>query len=301
MPPEQGSKFAQVLSDAIKARGLSLERIRHRLEESGVSISVATLSYWQNGRSQPARAQSQKVLSALETVLDLPANTLTSLAPVAHTRRRSGNGAELQVLPHSVEDALEHAGLSTQGLRTISTHVTLSVTAQRGYSSEVVRKVVQCLVPGTRSFPVVVADAGLADGRGQEVQGLSNCTTGRRFHVPEDNLVLTEMLLPRPLRQGELLMLEYLTTFEPGPRPGEDTKSLGLAVQRMNVLVMEVHFSERNLPSRVVACTGAAPEDLADEIDLDVPGAVDLPVDGGLAQMVHVDVQPGVYFLRWEW
>ncbi|MEL4503846.1 hypothetical protein AAEX63_02950 [Luteococcus sp. H138] len=302
MPADSGADFASVLSEAIKARGLSLERIRHRLEQAEVKVSVATLSYWQNGRSLPARAQSQRTLTALEGVLELAPGTLTSMAPVAYTRRRSARASELLVLPHSVEDALEHADLSATALRTISTHVTLTLTADRAFSSEVVRKVVQCVADGTRSFPVVVDDSGLASGAaGQEVQGLSNCTVGRRFHVRGDSLVLTEMLLPRPLRMGELVMLEYMTALKPGSAGQNSSRTLGLASQRMSELVLEVQFPERDLPSRVVGFSTDSPTVLSEDESLAIPGAVDLPLAGGLAQLVRVDVTPGVHLVRWEW
>ena len=52
-------EFADVLRAAIQARGLGLERIRERLLAHGVSVSMATLSYWQSGRSQPERRPHQ--------------------------------------------------------------------------------------------------------------------------------------------------------------------------------------------------------------------------------------------------
>jgi hypothetical protein len=40
-------------------RGLGLVRIQDRLSRRGVSVSLATLSYWQTGRSRPVRRASQ--------------------------------------------------------------------------------------------------------------------------------------------------------------------------------------------------------------------------------------------------
>jgi hypothetical protein len=60
------SPFAGALRAAIQASGLSLDRLQHRLRERGVTISVATLSYWQSGRSQPQRSQSLVALRHLE-------------------------------------------------------------------------------------------------------------------------------------------------------------------------------------------------------------------------------------------
>ena len=84
--------FADVFRDALRRRGLSLERVRHRLQTQGIGISLATLSYWQRGRSQPERAKSLRAVDALEEILALPpALSARSCAPAgrAAVRRRS--------------------------------------------------------------------------------------------------------------------------------------------------------------------------------------------------------------------
>ncbi|TYK48276.1 helix-turn-helix domain-containing protein [Actinomadura decatromicini] len=69
-------EFAGALRQAIQASGLTLERIRHRLGRRGLAVSVATLSYWQRGRSRP---RSRAVVVALEEILQVPPGTLTEL------------------------------------------------------------------------------------------------------------------------------------------------------------------------------------------------------------------------------
>src|SRR5690242_20344546 len=64
------------LRAAIDARGLALQRIQHRLAEQGVSVGVATLSYWQSGRRRP---ESLPAVQALEGILGLPSGALTTL------------------------------------------------------------------------------------------------------------------------------------------------------------------------------------------------------------------------------
>ncbi len=70
--PDRLDSFADVLRLAIDARGLSLERITDHLAGRGVSVSAATLSYWQSGRSVPGRKSSLAALPHLEAVLGLP-------------------------------------------------------------------------------------------------------------------------------------------------------------------------------------------------------------------------------------
>ncbi|MFS2291602.1 MAG: hypothetical protein FWJ90_02715 [Actinomadura sp.] len=69
-------EFAGALRQAVQASGLTLERIRHRLCRRGLTVSVATLSYWQRGRSRP---RSREVVVALEEILQVPPGTLTEL------------------------------------------------------------------------------------------------------------------------------------------------------------------------------------------------------------------------------
>ena len=62
--PEPEDGFATALRAAVQARGLGLERIQERLRAEGVAVSLATLSYWQSGRSRPARRESLVTLAA---------------------------------------------------------------------------------------------------------------------------------------------------------------------------------------------------------------------------------------------
>ncbi len=81
-------EFAGALRQAVQASGLTLERIRHRLGRRGLTVSVATLGYWQRGRSKP---RSRTVVVALEEILQVPQGTLTDLlddpAPTAAPAR----------------------------------------------------------------------------------------------------------------------------------------------------------------------------------------------------------------------
>jgi hypothetical protein len=79
-----------VLREAIQARGLGFGRIQERLRARGVSVSLATLSYWQSGRSRPERRDSLAAVGlleeVLEEVLEIPVGTLS--ASIGPPRRR---------------------------------------------------------------------------------------------------------------------------------------------------------------------------------------------------------------------
>ena len=285
--------FATTLTAAIRASGLTLDSIRLELAEHDVRISVATLSYWQNGRSQPAGAHAVRTLTAMEQVLGVPVGSLVNAAPVAQTRSRGSIASRSMLrMPSSVEEAVQMSGMDPRGLRKVSSHFTITLAPDRTQSAEVVRNVVQCLVSGTRSFPVV---AEIDAGSNQEVTGLSNCSVGQVWRLPETNLVVTEMVLPRSLRQGELLMLEYMTTLGPIDEP---CGLFGVALPRVSELVMEVQFPWQDDPRRVVTYSRAVD---APDLGFDAPDAVELPVTGGSAQVVRLDVPPSVTMMRWEW
>ncbi|WP_131739984.1 helix-turn-helix domain-containing protein [Actinomadura roseirufa] len=93
-------EFAGALRQAIQASGLTLERIRHRLGQRGLTVSVATLSYWQRGRSRP---RSRVVVAALEEILQVATGTLTDLlddpAPSAPSVRGGAGRAGLATGP----------------------------------------------------------------------------------------------------------------------------------------------------------------------------------------------------------
>ncbi|MYS48560.1 hypothetical protein GTW46_00485, partial [Streptomyces sp. SID6013] len=82
-PPEEagradGLTFGEALQRALKARGLSLQRLHHHLGQRGISVSPVTLSHWQRGRSQPERRQSLRAVAEIEVILKLAPGTLQS-------------------------------------------------------------------------------------------------------------------------------------------------------------------------------------------------------------------------------
>ena len=85
---DDGQQFARVLQGAIAHSGKTLAQISYEVHEAGATISQASLSYWQSGRSVPRRQSSAKTLRALEKVLSVPRGTLLDAAA------RSGMPAE---------------------------------------------------------------------------------------------------------------------------------------------------------------------------------------------------------------
>ena len=71
--------FHRALGMAITDSGLALSRLEYRLGRRGIRVGRSTLSYWQQGRRRPERADSLQAITALEEILEIPPDSLTSL------------------------------------------------------------------------------------------------------------------------------------------------------------------------------------------------------------------------------
>ncbi|WP_434599847.1 helix-turn-helix domain-containing protein [Streptomyces sp. A5-4] len=126
-----------MLREALRRRGLSLERIRDRLHAQQINVSLATLSYWQSGRSQPERHQSLRAVDALEPMLDLPAGTLRSLLGPHRPRGRTMpvNSAAPQSLYGENSDMEQALGEAfshfNTGVQSIGIHETVCLDEHR--------------------------------------------------------------------------------------------------------------------------------------------------------------------------
>lgn len=288
-------EFASTLNAAIRASRLSLERIRARLSAAGAPVSIATLSYWQTGRSLPARATSMSVVRELESILSLDPGTLMDLVSEERTRRsRDLKDWEKLIPSHAVAFAIvEELGLSmTGGLTRISMHDTIRIDDQRRESTELSRQVLRADVSGVSRWPVVYAQDA-EPGVVPRVAGVSGCSVGEVIEIPERNLLVAEMVLHRTLERGELTMVELITNW--GPSNEESFRIERSHVSTTREVVMEAQFHKNMLPTRVRPYSRMSMEE--DEVF----EATDIPVHRGLAQRVVLDAPPGIHGFRWYW
>lgn len=68
--PSSDDAFAQAFDAVVRHTGQTLTGIRSRLNERGISISTATLSYWRSGVRRPD-ARSLAAVTAIERILEL--------------------------------------------------------------------------------------------------------------------------------------------------------------------------------------------------------------------------------------
>lgn len=288
--------FAGTLSRAIQARGLSLERIRARLDAAGVPVSIATLSYWQSGRSFPTRSSSYLTLVELERILNLESGDLTALTHTSDGRLRRELFEWQKVLPSRdiAEQIIADLGIEMEGqFARVTACDTVIVARDRTLTSQLTRLVRRAERSGVRNFALVVEQDGPSD-EPPGIEPLFGCALGEVVSVPERLLTVAELTLPRPLQRGELHFTEYLVAWPATGTPSDRVERS--CPEPMKGLVMGVQFHPEALPARVEARVRAT----IDAVDHDevVPVAL---TDTGEAQFTRTDVRPGVYGLYWSW
>lgn len=292
--------FHTALHAAIRSSGLSLEAVQRRLRADGHQISLASLSYWQRGRSRPERPSSLAAVASLERILQLPAGTLITLLGPARPRGRWANhvpgSVSLAALGTSDRTLRLVSGKidadANQRLETLSHHQDLHLNATgSGYLLRT-RRVVRARVDGADRMTVVM----VADCPGAPPFSLAtgmNCRLGRVVHDPEEEVTAAELIFHRPLRAGESFLAEYEVTVADLP---ERVTRLEVGFrQPTRDCLLQVLFQPGSLPIRCYPLWqphAAQPSPLDDEIRVEASGS---------AHVALADVGAGRYGLCWEW
>jgi hypothetical protein len=270
--------FHIVLRDAIRLRGLPLDRLRSHLAQRGIRVGLATLSDWQHGRTWPQHANSLRAIDALEDILDLPQRALTGLLSTHHgLDERSGPlGELLGSLPRA------HAW----DLESLTEETTVVVGADHRATFRT-RKLVRARRNGVDR--AVVRFLGQPVGE-VFVRPIRNCHTGPLLRHPSGAAVVYEVLFGQQLAVGETWLYEY----EMRSSSTCDEFAHGVLHQE-GTYVLEVRFHQDALPSVV---RGYFRADLYDDrqrvtdLTLNTHHAVHLTAAGMAA---------GVLGIEWEW
>jgi transcriptional regulator with XRE-family HTH domain len=295
-----GGPFPDALRAAIKGSGLSLDRIQHRLQLRGVTISVATLSYWQSGRRRPERPESLDALRHLEAVLRVPPNALTALlGPPRPRGRRRHNGRllPLDVLWGSANlgNLLARVNTSCDGiLARISQHDRCEVNAQRQLHTVRVSQVLRAEQDGADRW-VLVYDWEVTTKDAPQIIGLRNCRLGRIAVDHEAHILVAELLFDRPLATGETLIMEYQVVNPPsdhGNTADSYFRRLRLPVRDY---VVEIQFDPANVPLRCQQFSSPAGDvRMARRRNLTLSPT-------GEVHAVALGVGPGLFGIEWDW
>ncbi|MFE0461534.1 hypothetical protein ACFW1A_20020 [Kitasatospora sp. NPDC058965] len=298
--PAAGADFAQTLHAAIEASGLSLDRIRTELVQQGVRVSVTTLSYWRRGRSQPERAASVRAVALLEELLGLPAGTLSSLLGPPRPRGRWVAQPVPDALPVSaiwpeeqqiaeVFDELDAPPIGE--LERLSVHDAYYVGPDRQGQTLRTRQVVRATTAGVnRCLVVQKADEGTVGC--PEITSIRHARQGRVRRKPEIGLLVSELLLDRPLGQGDSTVFEYEVELPPAGPTTVYARRFAVPVREY---VLQVHFDPATLPAhceRYERGGGEERDRLRERLWIGASASV---------HAIATDQQPGQTGIRWEW
>ncbi|MFI5562240.1 hypothetical protein ACIA2T_23430 [Amycolatopsis japonica] len=288
--------FDHALALAIAANGLSLMRLKHRLDTAGCPVSITTLSNWRAGRNLPERPGSLRAVPVLERVLGLPDGSLTTLLSrgVAQTKPARPEAVRWDrlwdrrslVIPtlHSFEAAHDTALLAEY------VHDELHVDENRLLRRAKVREIVRACE--AEAQVKIVTMRGMRAGRPPRLVSTRFCRPGRVETSHDDGFTVAELVLEDWLDEGETAIVEYEFEYT-------DTVSDTYFDRRFRHTVanyvLEVHFPEHVLPVSCVAYRKDTPA--GPELDL-----ARVPIRPGTpSHLVKAALPAGICGLRWAW
>ncbi|REF00187.1 hypothetical protein [Thermomonospora umbrina] len=290
--------FDRALHMAIRARGLSLERIHARLRHRGVNVSVASLSHWQRGRCRPERTQSLRAVEVMEEILGLEPNALIALLGprrprgrwVGHVPGALGYGDILPAYP-GLRDLLGEFHDPVDGrLETLVHHEVFTVGRDRRERSAWSRIVFRARRDGVDRHVAIHHCEG---GPPPEGFTAGSCRVGRVRVGAADGLTAVELLFDGPLKAGQTHVVEYEFACGPG-QPEARRYVRGFRFPTREYL-LQVRFAPEATPRRSLQIwqpnAGAVTTDRREL----------RPASDGSVHLLERDLEPGVHGVRWEW
>lgn len=288
--------FHVALRAAVGARGLTLERLRHRLAQRGLHVGVSTLSYWQQGLRRPEREESLRAVGALEEILDLPPRSLVGLLGPPRPRGRAPGVAYSTLFrPAQVVSAMLDeldAVADDRRLHIAVMYESLRIGPDRSLTTRETTQVVQAHEEGADRYIMIYrGDAGCDVDR-VTVAALEDCRVGRVTRDGETATVVAELLFDRSLRVGDTHVLRYEITDLSGAESCFYERGFRFPAGQY---VLRVAFDPVELPVRIHRFARRGPgggELTASELTLNAQHAVHL---------MAAALQPGLVGIRWAW
>ena len=292
--------FDEALRAAMAASGLSLDRIQDRLKRRGSRISVATLSSWQSGRYRPERPASLLVLSELEEVLGVPPEALSALiGPPRPRGRRLATTTDDRGLAAFGGDADDMqsalAQLDTRWdemLTRLSTHCRFELDARGRERLMRSRLLLRAEVDGPDRW--ITGFQRDDPGPPPRLRVEPPHRVGRVIENSVTGLIVAEIMFDRPLRRGDIIILEYTHENRP-PRPYSTVVQTALHVP-VREYVLEVRFDPAALPKSCHSFRTA-------ELDADARPQERLLKPDAIGSVLAVALSAGPCRLgiRWDW
>lgn len=291
--------FHVALRAAIHARGLGLDRLRHRLLARDLNVSTTSLSYWQHGRTRPEHPKSIEAVAALEEILNLPADSLRGLLGPRRARgprslrvkqRRPetviGGGNAMRELCDRLPLAREHY------LDIVTQQVTATIDRLGRDAGHNVSMLVRARRDGVdRHIAMFRGDPG-CDIDAVRVIPYRDCVVGEIVRHPRQPVLLAEIMFGTTLSQGGTHLLEFEVvdgTSEPATCYGHGFR---YPVEHYS---LQVRFDPELLPHRVFRFAQS-------RLDTDLHETGDITLNSWLtAQFSQSNVEPGALGIGWEW
>ncbi|ANH95166.1 hypothetical protein A8713_31690 [Streptomyces sp. SAT1] len=285
--------FSLALHTALAARGLALHRVRQRLSERGITVSVTTLSYWQRGIRHPGRRESLRAITALEDLLNLPGQALSQLLEPRDTLAHPAGRRYSTLVGSGMGDVLaELEAPQDGGLHTVMQSETVTIDARRRLASRESQQVLRAHRDGVdRYLAVHIGEHGCATER-VRITGFVNCRPGRVRRNQQAGLVVAELLLDTRLRVGDTTMVRY--HFQDGT--GEPSQEYSRAfLFAGSPYALQIGFDRTALPLRCHSFT---------QTSVSVPPALTAELTLNTHDTVHLFEQEaarGLLGIRWDW
>ncbi|HZE41979.1 MAG TPA: helix-turn-helix transcriptional regulator [Stackebrandtia sp.] len=291
--------FHTALRAAIHARGLGLDRLRHRLLARDLNVSTTSLSYWQHGRTQPEHPKSIEAVAALEEILNLPNGSLRSLLGPRRARgprslrvkqRRPeaviGGGVAMKELCDRLPAAREH------NLDVVTEQVTATIDKDGRDAGHTVTMLVRARRNNVdRHIAMFRGDPG-CDIESVRVLAHRDCVVGRIARHPQEPMLLAEILFGVTLDQNDTHLMEFEIVDGTGDRAQCYGHGFRYPVEHYT---LQVRFDPEQLPRRVFRFAQS-------RLGTDLHETGSVVINNWMtAQISQSRVEPGALGIGWEW
>lgn len=292
---DHADSFSAAFASAVRARGVTLSHLHRRLDELATPVSVATLSYWRSGRSEPERRTSLDAVRVLEELLGLQPDEL--LGRLRHGRRtgplprEAPVGAIVAADADAAAAALAAVGFTTAHDEFVDDRVFFTFDLDRDGRARRLRVTMawRAIVEGARRAALVLTTDG-SDEAPPELVPLAGCRLGRVHHDPDHHLSVHELLTEVSLNPGETVVVEYEIRFHGSPRLDNDIAYY--AFRRIRDFFLWVRFDPDCVPAVV------------EEFEVPQGGEEvtrSATVTGAASHRVVKSFGPGTAGIRWFW
>jgi hypothetical protein len=288
--------FHRALALAIDRSGLSLTRLKKRLEAAGTTVSITTLGCWRAGQTRPERSASRRAVPKLESALGLPAGALARLldspdGPSARPADELVRWDQLWDRRSQVVPVLQSFETSYEtSLLVESVHETLHFDEGRLLRRRRVREVLRAR--DDRAQVKVVTVRSAFPGHPPRLTATRFCRPGRVETRPEDAFTVAELIVDDWLEEHDTAIVEYEFAYtDPVPDIGYDRRFQHAVANYL----LEIRFSPAALPASCDSYRMVSPRAARQEIS-PVRLAASSP-----AHLAATALPAGICGVEWHW